>query len=99
MAVSLRNLCRNKGHAFINLDGLAVGLTRFNLFLLFVRNELSYDQCHADAGHIYRTLPQQKPCKVFLGREYLAVSPALRAGTLARENSDVQSPRSKSSRT
>ena len=49
-----RNLRKQKGFAFINIFGLAAGLTCFILIALFVRHEFSYDRFHEQAGRIYR---------------------------------------------
>ncbi len=43
LAVALRNIARHKLYSFINIAGLAVGLTCAILVMLFVRDELSYD--------------------------------------------------------
>jgi putative ABC transport system permease protein len=49
-----RNLVKRKGFSFINIFGLAVGLTCFMLIAVFVYNELSYDNYPAEAENIYR---------------------------------------------
>ena len=41
-----RNLTRNKVFSFINIFGLALGLTCALLILLWVRDERSYDGFH-----------------------------------------------------
>jgi len=88
LAVSIRNLSRNKGYAFINVAKRAVGLACFILILLFVQHELSYDRFHVDADRIHRVVRQQ-PGKFFLGSDYFAVAPAPLAGTLVREYPEV----------
>ncbi|HLA59418.1 MAG TPA: ABC transporter permease, partial [Puia sp.] len=52
--IAIRNLRKNKAFSFINIFGLAVGLTSFLLIASFVYNELSYDNYPADAKNIYR---------------------------------------------
>jgi putative ABC transport system permease protein len=54
LKISLRNLLGGKGYTFINITGLAIGMTCFLLILLFVRNELSYDYFHDKRERIYR---------------------------------------------
>jgi putative ABC transport system permease protein len=54
--IALRNLKKNKAFSFINILGLAVGLTCFMLISVFVFNELSYDKYPADAKNIYRVI-------------------------------------------
>ncbi|CAA9233269.1 MAG: Acidobacterial duplicated orphan permease (function unknown) [uncultured Cytophagales bacterium] len=43
---TLRLFRKQKGYALLNLSGLALGLTTSLLILLWVRDELSYDQYH-----------------------------------------------------
>ncbi|HYW36454.1 MAG TPA: ABC transporter permease, partial [Balneolaceae bacterium] len=54
LKIALRNLRRNKLYSFINIAGLAVGVTCFLILLLFIWNELSYDSFNKDASNIYR---------------------------------------------
>ncbi|SEA77560.1 hypothetical protein [Pedobacter hartonius] len=42
--IALRNLKRNKGFSFINIGGLAIGLTSCLLLLLYVNYEYSYSR-------------------------------------------------------
>lgn len=86
VTVALRTLRKQKGYAFINIVGLAVGLACFILILLFVEHEFSYDRFHEDAGDIYRVV-QQRPTTT--GFDYwTATSPAL-ASTLVEEFVEV----------
>lgn len=51
---ALRNLLRKKIFSFINVTGLAIGLSVSILILLFVWNEVTYDRCHRNSRNIYR---------------------------------------------
>ena len=51
--VAFRNFLRNKGFSAINITGLAVGMASAILILLWIQNELSYDQFHEKKGRIY----------------------------------------------
>jgi len=51
--VAYRNLLRNKGFSFINITGLAVGMASAILILLWIQNEMSYDQYHEKKDRIY----------------------------------------------
>ncbi len=51
---SFRNLWRNKTFAFINIFGLAFGLTCCLMMILFIKNELNYDRFNKNANSIYR---------------------------------------------
>jgi len=52
--IAFRNLQKNKVFSFINIFGLAIGLTCFMLIAVFVYTELSYDRYPAEAENIYR---------------------------------------------
>jgi putative ABC transport system permease protein len=54
LAAALRNLAQNKLHAVINIGGLALGLAACMLILLFVRDELSYEDWLPKANRIAR---------------------------------------------
>jgi putative ABC transport system permease protein len=49
-----RNLIKNKAFSIINILGLSTGLCCFLLILLFVQDELHYDQFNQKADRIYR---------------------------------------------
>src|SRR5882757_7306849 len=53
-AVAIRNLVRHKTFSVINIGGLAIGLAAFWMIALYVGNEMSYDNYHANANRIYR---------------------------------------------
>src|SRR5690606_37884467 len=53
---AFRNLWRHRGFTFLNIAGLAIGLTAGFLILLYVSFELSYDQFHSKADRIYRVV-------------------------------------------
>jgi ABC-type antimicrobial peptide transport system permease subunit len=48
-----RSLLRSKGFSVINISGLAVGMASAILILLWIQNELSYDQFHEKKDRIY----------------------------------------------
>ncbi|HMB94194.1 MAG TPA: ABC transporter permease, partial [Rhodothermales bacterium] len=54
LKIALRNLRRQKGYAFINVFGLAVGMAVCLLIVLFIQEERSYDEFHEKADRIYR---------------------------------------------
>ena len=54
ITIALRNLVKNKIYSFINIAGLAIGITCCFLILAHVQDELSYDKFHKDAKNIYR---------------------------------------------
>ncbi|MEO6328457.1 MAG: ABC transporter permease [Ginsengibacter sp.] len=51
--IAVRNLWRSKGFSFINISGLAIGMAAAILILLWIQNEVSYDQFHKNKDRIY----------------------------------------------
>jgi putative ABC transport system permease protein len=51
--VTYRNLLRNKGFSAINITGLAIGMAAAILILLWIQDELRYDEFHANKDRIY----------------------------------------------
>lgn len=56
LLTTFRNLRRQKGYAFINVLGLAVGLACSFFILHWVMNELSYDRFHEDGERLFRVM-------------------------------------------
>src|SRR5215469_7346690 len=54
LIIALRNLARHKLYSFINIAGLAVGLTCAIFIILFVRDQLSYDRWIPGTTNLYR---------------------------------------------
>lgn len=83
--VAIRNLLRQKGFSFINIFGLALGISCTALIGLWVNDELSYDRFHNDHERIYRitsTLPELKV--------HAAVSAAPFASTFKNEIPEIE---------
>jgi putative ABC transport system permease protein len=51
--IAWRNMIRSKGFTTINILGLVVGMASAILILLWIQNELSYDQFHEKKDRIY----------------------------------------------
>lgn len=63
LKVAIRNLLRQKAFTFINIFGLALGISCTALIGMWVNDEVSYDKFHNDYDRIYRitaTLPEMK---------------------------------------
>ncbi|HVX50540.1 MAG TPA: ABC transporter permease, partial [Chitinophagaceae bacterium] len=58
--IAVRNLLRRKVFSFINIMGLAVGMSSCFLMFLYVRFEKSYDDFNSKAGRIYRVVTDVK---------------------------------------
>ncbi|MEJ7586268.1 MAG: ABC transporter permease [Ferruginibacter sp.] len=60
LKTALRQLWRNKFYSLLNILGLAIGLASSLLIMLYVKDELSYDQFHANKARIYRITEEFK---------------------------------------
>lgn len=86
--VALRNVGRQKFFAFINITGLAVGISCCLLIITYVTEELSYDNFHPEVEDTYRiALDRKFPDNQFI----YARSPMPMGRTLARDLSVVKS--------
>ena len=55
----MRNIARNKVFTFLNIAGLAIGMSASLLILLWVQDELSYDKFNKKGENIYRVEEDQ----------------------------------------
>src|SRR6201996_6315961 len=53
LKVAFRNLWKNKGYSSINIVVLAIGIASAVLILLWMQNEISYDDFHTKRDRIY----------------------------------------------
>lgn len=56
--IAYRNLQRSKAYTFINVCGLALGITCAILIFMLVRYHLSFDNFHAHGDRIYRLITE-----------------------------------------
>lgn len=54
LKISFRNLFKNKIYAFINIIGLALGLTAFVFLILYINHEQSYDSWSPELKNVYQ---------------------------------------------
>ena len=54
LKIILRNISKNKLYSFINISGLAIGMTSAILILLWVQDELSYDKFHEKKNELFQ---------------------------------------------
>jgi putative ABC transport system permease protein len=54
LKVAWRNLMKNKTFSFINIFGLAIGLTCCMLISLYLYHEFGYDTFHKNGNRIYQ---------------------------------------------
>lgn len=72
--IGWRNLLHNKGFSFINIFGLATGMTACVLIMLYVVDEMSYDKHHPDGDRIYRIAMEAR------GEKWVAASAPVAEG-------------------
>jgi putative ABC transport system permease protein len=58
--IAWRNLSRHKTYSIINIAGLGIGLACAMLILLYVKDEVSFDNFHEKGDNIYRIVSQTK---------------------------------------
>ena len=84
---ALRNILKQKGFSFINITGLAIGMACCLLMLMFVNDELSYDNYNEKADRIYRVAGSFR----FGGRDFnLATASAPMAKTLINDYPEIE---------
>ncbi len=88
LKVALRNIWRNKVFSFINVFGLALGLACSLLILLWVRDELRYDQFHVHGEQLYRVMENQQWSGVEINS--VQATPGPLASALKAEIPEVQ---------
>ena len=82
LKIALRTLWRSKGYAFINIIGLAIGITGATLLLTFVNDENSFDGFHSKSERIVRPIAIQKNLEE---PRYFAGNPNILAKTAVAE--------------
>lgn len=60
ITIAIRNLTKNSVYSFINITGLAVGITCSLLIFLWVRDEVSYDQFHDNYDRLHQVYMNQE---------------------------------------
>ena len=63
--IAYRNLQRSKSYTFINVFGLALGITCALLIFMLVRYHLSFDNFHAHENRIYRLITEFHEEEIF----------------------------------
>ncbi|AKD05751.1 ABC transporter permease [Pontibacter korlensis] len=81
-----RNLFRHKGFTFINIAGLALGLTACLLIGLFVYDELQYDKSLPEGDQVYRVYNDVSAKEAGL----VAVTPPMYATTMKESFPEVE---------
>ncbi|MES1222545.1 MAG: ABC transporter permease, partial [Bacteroidota bacterium] len=85
--IAFRNLSRNKAFSFINIFGLAAGLTTCILIGLFVWDEYQYDRSVTGGEQVYRVYSEYKNND---GTQNMAATPPAFATTLLKDFPEVE---------
>jgi putative ABC transport system permease protein len=56
LEVAIRNILRHKGHSFIKIFSLSIGIAACVMIYLFVVDELSFDRFHENADRLFRVV-------------------------------------------
>jgi putative ABC transport system permease protein len=87
LKVAWRNLTKHRFYSLINIIGLAIGLACTLLIIVYVQNELTYDQHHSKADRIYRIATEIK----FGGRHFnMPQGPAPMAAAVSADYPEVE---------
>lgn len=87
LKIAWRNLKKSQVFSFLNIFGLALGLSSFLLISLYITDELSYDRFHENAARIYRVHTDIR----FGGTDlHLAVSSDPMGATLKKDYPEVE---------
>lgn len=87
LKTAFRGLLRRKGHALINITGLATGMAACLLIFAWVQHETGFDRHHRNAGRTYRMASSLN----FAGKQSrVATMPAPLAATLRAEFPEVE---------
>ncbi|MFC1725996.1 ABC transporter permease [candidate division KSB1 bacterium] len=60
LKIAFRNIRKQKAYTFINIFGLSVGMAISILILLWVQDELSYDNFHQNINRFYRVVVESQ---------------------------------------
>lgn len=85
--IAFRTLWKNKAYAFINIIGLAIGISGATLFLTFVKDELSFDKMHSRYDRIVRPITIQTNLE---DPRYYGSNPMIMATTFVDELPEVE---------
>ncbi len=60
LKTTFRNLWKNKGYSFLNIFGLAIGITCAAFIFLWVEDEITFNQNFTKHDYIYRVMQNEK---------------------------------------
>jgi len=87
LKIAFRNFKRQKTFSFINISGIAIGMSCCLLLMLFIHYELSFDRYHENAKKIYRVAIKHD--RSLMGTQMMNVTPGVLARFLRDECPEV----------
>ncbi len=86
LLIAWRNILKRKGFSFINIFGLALGISICMLILLYLRHETTYDRFVPESGQVYRMVLD----RIYPGRSTsYAIIPSSYAAAVKAECGEV----------
>ncbi len=89
LKIALRNITRTKVYSFINIFGLAVGISCFILIAIYAQYELSFDRYHDNSERIFRVAQVLREGHAHEGNNLFAGSPMPLAPLLEKNFPEV----------
>ena len=86
LTIAFRKLLRDKSYTFINVAGLALGITTCIIIFLIIKRELSFDTSFANAKNIYRIVRATKDAS---GVEKSTITPYPLGQALSNDFPDI----------
>ncbi|GAB4017363.1 ABC transporter permease [Spirosoma migulaei] len=87
LKIAWRNLVREKGYAFINMAGLAIGMAASTLIFLWIQSELTYDRFYSKTDRLFQVYNQD----MFSGnRQVWGTTPKPLAPTLKQNYPEIE---------
>jgi putative ABC transport system permease protein len=86
--IAYRNILRNKGFSIINISGLAIGMTSAMMILLWVKNEMSYDNFYKNSNRLYQAWNKDKGSDGMIGS--WNITPKILGPTLKKDYPEVE---------
>src|SRR5215475_7463380 len=84
---AFRNLKRHKIYAFINIFGLTVSLAACWMIVLYIKDELSFDEFNTNANRIVRVVQHESWDG---GNMHVAVTPAPLAAAMKQQFPQIE---------
>ncbi len=85
LVIAVRNIRRHRAYSFINISGLAIGMSCAIMIMLWVKDELGYDRFHRNERRIYRVVSES-----VADNKYMIETPCPMGYVLSHEYPDIE---------